>query len=223
MITLAVDASTYVGTSAVFRDGEVLADADAVMRGRESEALMPAVVATLSRAGVSVRDLSRVVCGAGPGSFTSLRIAASIAKGIAAGVGCPLYGVSSLALLAAGDGGPLPGRYLAALDALRGEAYVGGFSVEASGEIVVIMAPSLVRQHDVAVVAKTLAAVTVGPGREIDRAPRARGALALEALIEAGGPVDLGSWEPSYGRNAEAQVRWEAAHGQPLPLGGTST
>jgi tRNA threonylcarbamoyladenosine biosynthesis protein TsaB len=223
VITLVVDASTYVGTTAVLREGALLADAEAAMRGRESEALMPAVVATLSRAGVSVSDLSRVVCGAGPGSFTSLRIAASIAKGIAAGVGCPLCAVSSLALLAAGNGMPQPGRYLAALDALRGEAYVGGFSVEASGEIVPIMPPSLVRQHDVAGIANRLDAVTIGPGQEIDCAPRARGALALEALLEANGPVDLGSWEPSYGRNAEAQVRWEAAHGQPLPLGGTST
>jgi tRNA threonylcarbamoyladenosine biosynthesis protein TsaB len=222
VITLVVDASTYVGTTAVLRDGEVLADAEATMRGRDAEALMPAVVATLSRADVSVRDLSRVVCGAGPGSFTSLRIAASIAKGIAVGVGCPLYAISSLALLAAGDGAPRPGRYLAALDALRGEAYVGGFSVDASGEIVVTMSPSLVRQQDVAGIARTLGAETIGPGQEIDRAPRARGVIALEAIIEGNGPVDLGSWEPAYGRNAEAQVRWEAAHGQPLPLGGTS-
>jgi tRNA threonylcarbamoyladenosine biosynthesis protein TsaB len=37
----------------------------------------------------------------------------------------------------------------------------------------------------------------------------------LESLL-ASGPVDLASWEPSYGRLAEAQVRWEAAHGRPL-------
>lgn len=223
MITLVVDASTYIGTTAVLRDGKVLADADAAMRGRDSEALMPAIVATLSRAGVSPRDLSRVVCGAGPGSFTSLRIAASIAKGIASGVGCPLYPVSSLALLAAGEGAPKPGRYLAALDALRGESYVAAFSFGASGEIVVLMPPSLVRQEDVAGIASELEAVAIGPGQGLDRGPRARGALALESLIDANGPADLGSWEPAYGRNAEAQVRWEAAHGQPLPLGGAFT
>ena len=36
------------------------------------------------------------------------------------------------------------------------------------------------------------------------------------ALIAGGGPVDLASWEPVYGRLAEAQVKWEAAHGRPL-------
>jgi tRNA threonylcarbamoyladenosine biosynthesis protein TsaB len=38
----------------------------------------------------------------------------------------------------------------------------------------------------------------------------------LESIVE-GGPVDLASWEPDYGRLAEAQVRWEAEHGRALP------
>ena len=221
MITLVVDASTYVGTTAVLRDGELVADAQAAMRGRESEALMPAVVGALARAGVAPADLTRVVCGAGPGSFTSLRIAASIAKGIAMGVGCPLFAISSLALLVAADGAPRPGRYLAVLDALRGEAYVGGYSVEASGEIGVIMPEGLLGQQDIANVANKLSALTIGPGQEIDRAPRARGVVALQPLLAANGPIDLATWEPGYGRKAEAQMRWEAAHGQPLPFGGT--
>jgi tRNA threonylcarbamoyladenosine biosynthesis protein TsaB len=29
-------------------------------------------------------------------------------------------------------------------------------------------------------------------------------------------PVALDTWEPAYGRLAEAQVKWEAAHGRPL-------
>jgi tRNA threonylcarbamoyladenosine biosynthesis protein TsaB len=32
-------------------------------------------------------------------------------------------------------------------------------------------------------------------------------------------PVNIGSWEPAYGRLAEAQVKWESAHGRPLPVG----
>jgi len=56
----------------------------------------------------------------------------------------------------------------------------------------------------------------VGPGREIDVSPHARGvATLLDSIIEAG-PVDIASWEPDYGRLAEAQVRWEAAHGRKL-------
>ncbi|HEY7234710.1 MAG TPA: tRNA (adenosine(37)-N6)-threonylcarbamoyltransferase complex dimerization subunit type 1 TsaB [Gemmatimonadaceae bacterium] len=223
MITLVVDASTYVGTTAVLRDGRVVAEGEAAMRGREAEALMPAVATVLSRARVTPRALSRVVCGSGPGSFTSLRIAASIAKGLAFGIGCPLFAVSSLALLAAADGAPAAGRYLAVLDALRDEAYVGGYAVEPSGAITVILSERLARQEDVKQLASGLGCLTVGPGQSIDRAPRARGAAALESLIASEGPVDLATWEPRYGRKAEAQTRWEATHGQPLPLGGSAT
>ena len=85
---------------------------------------MPAVADTLARAKIDVTAIERVVCGAGPGSFTSLRIAGAIAKGIANGVGCPLFPIPSMALIVGGDQ-RAPGRYLAAIDALRNEFYVG--------------------------------------------------------------------------------------------------
>jgi tRNA threonylcarbamoyladenosine biosynthesis protein TsaB len=220
--TLVIDASTYVGTVAVLQGGRVLADGDAAMRGREAEALMPAVAACLSRAGANARDLSRVVCGSGPGSFTSLRIAASIAKGVAAGARCPLFAVSSLALLAVGDGEPRSGNYLAVLDALREEAYVGGYSVAASGEVAMILGERLVRQAEIEQVAASVDATTIGQGQTIDRAPHARAAVLLESMILDTGPVNIGDWEPRYGRKAEAQMRWEAAHQKPLPSSGSA-
>jgi tRNA threonylcarbamoyladenosine biosynthesis protein TsaB len=56
----------------------------------------------------------------------------------------------------------------------------------------------------------------VGPGQRLDFHPHARGVASLLESVVRGGPVDLASWEPSYGRLAEAQVRWEATHGRPL-------
>jgi tRNA threonylcarbamoyladenosine biosynthesis protein TsaB len=47
----------------------------------------------------------------------------------------------------------------------------------------------------------------------VDARPHAR-AVALMAEPAA---VDLATWEPAYGRLAEAQVKWEAAHGRALP------
>jgi tRNA threonylcarbamoyladenosine biosynthesis protein TsaB len=43
--------------------------------------------------------------------------------------------------------------------------------------------------------------------------------MRLEQMLAAIGPADIASWEPAYGRLAEAQVRWESAHGRPLPVG----
>ena len=221
MTTLVIDASTYVGTVAVLRDGHLVSDGSAAMRGRDAEALMPAVADCLSRAGVKAGELSRVVCGSGPGSFTSLRIAASIAKGVASGARCPLFAVSSLALLAVGDDESRPGNYLAVLDALRGEAYVGGYSVAASGEIAMILGERLVRQAEVEEVAASIGAITVGEGQSMQRAPQARAAARLQSIIAAGA-VNLEDWEPRYGRKAEAQMRWEAAHQKPLPASRTT-
>ena len=125
MILLALDASPYTGTVAVVRNGVVVASAETAMRGEREERLMPAVAATMAAAEVTPSELGLVVCGAGPGSFTSLRIAASIAKGIAFAQEVPLHAASSLALMVAGAEPALAeGRYLAVLDALRGEAYV---------------------------------------------------------------------------------------------------
>jgi tRNA threonylcarbamoyladenosine biosynthesis protein TsaB len=222
LISLAIDASTYVGTLAVIHDQSVVARGEATMRGREAEALMPAVADTLRRAGVRTHDLSRIVCGAGPGSFTSLRIAASIAKGIAVGTGCPLFAVSSLALLAVGGDRPPTGSYLAVLDALRGEAYVGGYRIMDDGDVTMILAEQLVRHEEVAAAAAAIGAMTVGAGQGIERAPHAVAAAALGRLLVDAGPVELGAWEPRYGRKAEAQMRWEASNRRPLPFGGSA-
>ena len=132
LVTLAIDAATYHGSVAVLRGAVVAAEREVAMRGEREERLMPAVAEALTAAGAGVGEVGRVVCGGGPGSFTSLRIAAAIAKGIAAARGVPLYEVPSLALIVAGH--PLPmGRYLAVLDAMREEAYVTGYERTAAG------------------------------------------------------------------------------------------
>ena len=95
---------------------------------------MPAVAEALEDAHRTVAELDRIVCGAGPGSFTSLRIAGGIAKGLAAGAGRSLWAVPSLGLIVAGAGLPM-GKYLAALDALRGELYVALYHVSATGDV----------------------------------------------------------------------------------------
>lgn len=219
MITLAVDASTYRGTVAVLDDSRVVGAQSAAMRGRDAELLMPAVDATLREARCTVRDLERVVCGAGPGSFTSLRIAASLAKGLAVGRRVPLFGVSSLALIVAANvkaGARRSRRYLAVLDALRDESYVAAFehdgstvtSAGAMQRVPTDQVPSIAEQED---------ARAVGPDQIDAWWPHASGVSLLGATLEADGPVELASWEPIYGRMAEAQVKWEAVHGRTLP------
>jgi len=221
MITLAIDASTYAGDVAVLEDSRVVAEENVAMKGADCERLMPAVASVLERAGVGVAHIGRVVCGAGPGSFTSLRIAAGIAKGIASGRGLPLYAAPSMALLV-GGADLRPGRYLAAIDALRGEFYIGLYDVASDANVSEVEPARLVPADAVERVAVDLDARIVSPSpftESVVATPRARGVARVEALLLASGRVDVGRWEPSYGRLAEAQVRWESAHGRPLSAG----
>lgn len=218
MITLVLEASTYAGSVAVIDRARVVAERAVAMRGREHEALMPAVAAVLAEAKVSPGAIERVVCGAGPGSFTSLRIAGAIAKGLALAAVCPLVPVSSLALVVASREPFAPGRYLAAIDALRGEHYVGLFEVGVEGNLRALGPELRVSSAEVLERAAEHDAIAVGPGREgaahVD--PRAAAAARLADLLDASPAADLAGWEPAYGRLAEAQVKWEAAHGRSL-------
>jgi tRNA threonylcarbamoyladenosine biosynthesis protein TsaB len=221
VITLALDASTYTGDVCLLDATRVLAEESVAMRGVHEERLMPAVAGVLARAGLGIHGIERVVCGSGPGSFTSLRIAGSIAKGIALGIGCPLFSVSSLALMI-GGAQLRAGRYLAALDAMRGEFYVALYDVAGDRSVNEIERARLVRGEDVELLAGSSSARIVSPSPFADSVtatPRARAVATLATSVDARGEVDLARWEPSYGRLAEAQVKWEAAHGRPLPVG----
>ncbi len=215
---LAIDAATYRGTVAVLDGADVLAEGEAQMRGAHEERLMPAVADALRAAGVDLRALSGVVCGAGPGSFTSLRIAASIAKGIATAMLLPVYGVSSMLLIVAAGAPPGAGRYLAVLDAMRGDVFAALVTVGNNddfvleGDVVLVDAASAVRT------AEADGLTMVGPGRSPAWWPHARGVARLDRARVIRRPVDLASWEPSYGRLAEAQVAWERKHGRSLAV-----
>jgi tRNA threonylcarbamoyladenosine biosynthesis protein TsaB len=218
VITLVLEASTYAGSVAVLRDGTLVAARDVAMRGREREALMPAVAELLAEQHVAPGALQRVVCGAGPGSFTSLRVAGSIAKGLALAAGCPLVPVSSLALVVASREPVVPRRYLAAIDALRGEHYVELFEVEPDGELRSLSPERRAGSAEVESMADAADAMAIGPDRHgvAHAVPRAAGAVRLSSQLGSATPADLGRGEPAYGRLAEAQVKWESAHGRPL-------
>ncbi|MGI8620130.1 MAG: tRNA (adenosine(37)-N6)-threonylcarbamoyltransferase complex dimerization subunit type 1 TsaB [Gemmatimonadaceae bacterium] len=210
--TLVLETSTYAGSVAVIRGAEVVFTLDVEMRGRDEERLMPAVAECVAKLPEGLQSVGRVVCGAGPGSFTSLRIAASIAKGICHARGIPLFAVSSLALIVAGS--PLAertGRFMVSLDAMRGEGFVAVIEVEADG-VIPAAVPFKIAQR-----AAAMADAELAGARALDGAPHAAGVARMLDSIVAAGPVDVAGWEPDYGRAAEAQVKWEAAHGRPLP------
>jgi len=209
--TLALDAAVSIGTVAVLRDGLVVASREVAMRGGVEERYMPAVLEALREAGLGASAVDRVICGAGPGSFTSLRVAGAIAKGIAMGAECPLFGVPSLALVVATSTETMaPGsRWLAALDAMRGEKYLALVVIGEGGRLASVEPLGLASAEEARERGAALEATLIGPDESVVSVPHATGVARCLGLVTAAGPVDVASWEPVYGRLAEAQARRE--------------
>ena len=103
MLTLAFDTATSAATSALVRDGDVLAEgvSRAVRILADAEEL-------LEQANAKPRDVQQLVVGTGPGSFTGVRMGLAAARSLAFALELPLAGVSTLDALAAGAPGSLP-------------------------------------------------------------------------------------------------------------------
>ncbi|MDQ3673455.1 MAG: tRNA (adenosine(37)-N6)-threonylcarbamoyltransferase complex dimerization subunit type 1 TsaB [Gemmatimonadota bacterium] len=216
-LTLALEGSTYEGSVALLEGADVIAerslhddDAPSPLTGR-GERLLPAVAECIESAGIKAQDITRIVCGAGPGRFTSLRIAGSAAKGLATGLNAELFAISSLTLIVSAARPALRhGEYLSVLDAMRGEWFVARVSVATDGGIEEKVPARIVSAAELEAMSADPNLRVIGPGQSIDARPHARGVAPLVSRILADGPVDLASWEPDYGRLPEAQVRREA-------------
>ncbi len=199
-----MDASTPRATVAVIRGTTVVAETEVAERSEHVEPLLPAALALLAEAAIPLSALEAIVCGAGPGGFTGLRTAASIAKGMCSGLSIPLYAVPSLALIVAGARTvppPSPGGYLAVLDAGRDERFV---SRVPAGDEMTVDPPQLVAAAAIPELAARLGARVIGPAT--GAWPHVRGV----ARLDWGAPVDLASWEPDYGRRSAAEDRRRA-------------
>ncbi|MBK8165487.1 MAG: tRNA (adenosine(37)-N6)-threonylcarbamoyltransferase complex dimerization subunit type 1 TsaB [bacterium] len=129
MLTLALDTATRWGRFAVADADGVLAWRPLNVGGSYADALLPAIEAVLAEAGCRSDRLEAVAVTAGPGSFTGIRIGVATAKTLAWALGCRLYGVSTLAAMAASLLADNPTAELAVpvLDARRGEVFAAAY------------------------------------------------------------------------------------------------
>ena len=194
MLTLAFDTATGVATSALVRNGEVLGE-----RSSRAVRVLADADELLEEAGAQPRELSRLVVGTGPGSFTGVRMGLAAARGLAFALELRLAGISTLDALAAGAPGALP-----VVDAGRREVFAlvdGAPAVAAPDELV--LEPGTTCVGDGAVryreVLEALGA-TVPPRESELHIPRARFHAELAREF-----VDPETVEPLYLRLADAE------------------
>ena len=159
-LVLALDTSTDMLACAVARltwsDGnkpqvEVLAAGDHLCRRHANEQLASTALDCLERAGLAPADLTAVLVGRGPGSFTGVRIGIACAKGIACALEIPCYGASTLDAVAhtawlAG----VRGKLAVVDDAMRGELYPGVYDLSEQGPARLFGAESVLKAADAA-------------------------------------------------------------------------
>jgi tRNA threonylcarbamoyladenosine biosynthesis protein TsaB len=123
-LILAFDTATPCARVAVLSPaGDCQATAEKVA-ARHSSNLLRLCDEVLRATGMTVSDLAAIACGAGPGSFTGLRVGLAVAKGLALADRIPLVLVSSLDALAADLAGQgKEGLVLPCLDAGKGQVY----------------------------------------------------------------------------------------------------
>jgi tRNA threonylcarbamoyladenosine biosynthesis protein TsaB len=125
----AIDASTEWCSVALWIDGELRA-AERRAGARHSELALPMLERLLAAAGMALAQLDAVAFGAGPGSFTGLRIACGLAQGLAFARGLPVIGISTLEAMAEECGAP---RVVACLDARMREVYYSALEKRPGG------------------------------------------------------------------------------------------
>lgn len=200
---LALDTATARASFAVGIPGSAATDLVIAEKRDLSRVLERAAADVLRAAGCAPADIGAVVVADGPGGFTGLRIGIAFAKGLCRALGVPLLSVPSL-LGAARAVVDAEGEAVAEYDALRGEVYRAAYRFAPDGTVSVLELPHL-----------AVAGTAERPAGRHASEMHASAAALVRLTGVAGGPVvvaDAATWEPAYGRLAEAEARRLARH-----------
>ena len=133
---LALDTSTRTASVALL-DGPRVSERTAEVTTHD-DTLLGMIDEVVRAAGARRADLTAIAVGAGPGSYTGLRIGMATAKGLCFGLGRPLVLVSSLAAVAHAAGGDCA----VVLDAGKGQAFFGLFRAGVAVSPEIVLAPA---------------------------------------------------------------------------------
>lgn len=225
MNLLAIDTSS-LACSVALQVGDKLAERHEEQAREHTRLLMPMIREVLVEFGMSAEQLDAIVLGNGPGSFIGMRIAASVAQGLAHGADVKIVPVSSMAAVAAQVFAESEvNEVVVAQDAHMNEVYLGAFARAATGLPEPLFAERLQTQTRIDDLDDALASrrVTAGfgwqrypglgaaneglfSGQSDVLHPKARFLLALgEAAMASGAAIRPQDLVPAYLRSKVAQ------------------
>lgn len=228
MKILAIESSNQTMSVATVENGLVVSEYTRNGNLQHSTQLMPAIEAAMQSAGWQPADLDQVAVSKGPGSYTGVRIGATIAKTLAWTLNKPLIPVSSLKVLAA-NGLSFNGIIIPLIDARRKNIYTGGYRVQ-EGQLVQVIAdthtesesffqslldvaePLLFIGQDIPLYEERIREVLGEKAQfapQQDWLPRAGN---IAGLAQNEQPVDVHLFTPEYLKKPEAEENWQKEH-----------
>lgn len=197
MKLLALDTATEACSVALWIDGQVVLDAVELTHGH-AQRILPMIDALLTAQSLRLTDLDGIAVGRGPGGFTGLRLAVSVAQGLALGTGLPTVGVSDLAAVAQAvfDRDAAVDQVLVCNDARMKEVYTGVYRRDRDGLALLngeerVMPPGAVAAPDRIAPARAAAGAGRGFRAYPQLAERLRAHLAYidDALLPDAGSI----------------------------------
>jgi tRNA threonylcarbamoyladenosine biosynthesis protein TsaB len=235
---LVFDASSSWCSVALTCNGTIYSAAQLQPR-KHAQLIMPMIDDLCQQAGIKPKQLDGIAFGKGPGSFTGLRIAISVAQGLSLATGAKLYGISSLEALAWQAMKVKNSEYVVAImNAHMGEVFYSAYQKTEQG-LAVIVADGLAKpeQVDLSALAgnKELAAVPwlgAGDGFQFkDEMPQVLSLIdtideGISSMAESMMDIALSAWQQDLFTAAELQqpvylretVAWKKLSEQPSLL-----
>jgi tRNA threonylcarbamoyladenosine biosynthesis protein TsaB len=134
MRLLAIESATSQSGVVLAEDRNVVAAASRLDRTGHARFLVPAIEFCFGQAGWSPLQLDAIVVDLGPGLYTGIRVGIATAQGVAAGLGIPVVGASSLDALALGAA--TGHRHIfSVVDVRRGQLAVGTYQPVPGGVV----------------------------------------------------------------------------------------
>jgi tRNA threonylcarbamoyladenosine biosynthesis protein TsaB len=124
---LGIETSSARGSVALVDGSATVCSLEHERANAHGESILPLIEKALAQAGWNRSQLDRVAVGAGPGSFTGLRVGIAIAQGLSEGLDVPLVGVPSLFAMALAVPAELPGCRCVLVDARKGELFAAAY------------------------------------------------------------------------------------------------
>ncbi len=211
MITLAVDTASEYGSAAIRADGRLLAETELHSREGFAHLIFEAIERCRKDAGVDLAAIDCFAAGAGPGSFTGVRVALSAVKAFAEALGKPAFAISNLRALSVFGARSTPRAVL--LDARRTEVYSAVYGpdlallVEESVGPLATFLESLGDREACEFIAPIGTVLPIG-FTGAARALAAAIAHCAELDMQTGVRFDAASLDANYVRRSDAELFW---------------